>query len=264
MHRRIAHAGQAAAVVMVAAATAPGDELIWDNMPHGACSHVSSQKDVVYPFDSQAADDFKLTAATRITALEWVGNFQADEPISVPQWNVIFYEDAGGTPPGGPDDPTGAAVAVFHLDGDDVSCSEIRAAQYLYEADLDTAFLPSPGDTYWIVIQAEFPFPPGWGMACAIESLSGGELMFGYPLLGYDYWLSDTEAFGETRDLAFRLYGIACPADVTGDGLVDVLDLLEVLAQWGGSGGGSADITGDGIVDVLDLLEVLAAWGSCP
>ena len=52
-----------------------------------------------------------------------------------------------------------------------------------------------------------------------------------------------------------------CPADVTGDGVVDVLDLLEVLGQWGGSG--SADITGDGIVDVLDLLEVLGAWGAC-
>jgi len=52
-----------------------------------------------------------------------------------------------------------------------------------------------------------------------------------------------------------------CPADITGDGVVDVLDLLEVLAQWGGAG--SADITGDGIVDVLDLLEVLAAWGPC-
>ncbi len=52
-----------------------------------------------------------------------------------------------------------------------------------------------------------------------------------------------------------------CPADVTGDDVVDVLDLLEVLAQWGSAG--SADITGDGIVDVLDLLEVLAAWGPC-
>ncbi len=52
-----------------------------------------------------------------------------------------------------------------------------------------------------------------------------------------------------------------CPADITSDGVVDVLDLLQVLSQWGTSG--SADITGDGIVDVLDLLEVLAAWGPC-
>ncbi len=53
-----------------------------------------------------------------------------------------------------------------------------------------------------------------------------------------------------------------CAADITGDDVVDVLDLLEVLAQWGTSG--SADITGDGIVNVLDLVEVLSAWGPCP
>ena len=62
-----------------------------------------------------------------------------------------------------------------------------------------------------------------------------------------------------------------CPADITGpdgdpDGVVDVLDLLELLAQWGTSG--TADITGpdgdpDGVVDVLDLLQLLAAWGPC-
>jgi hypothetical protein len=54
-----------------------------------------------------------------------------------------------------------------------------------------------------------------------------------------------------------------CPADVTGDGTVDVLDLLYVLAQWGMSGVPS-DINGDGVVNVLDMLEVLAAWGPCP
>ncbi len=55
---------------------------------------------------------------------------------------------------------------------------------------------------------------------------------------------------------------ILCPADINGDGTVDVLDLLEVLGNWGGSG--DADITGDGVVDVLDLLEVLGSWGPCP
>ncbi len=65
----------------------------------------------------------------------------------------------------------------------------------------------------------------------------------------------------ETRSV-FRIdFADPCPADITGDGTVDVLDLLEVLSQWGTAG--TADITGDGIVDVLDLLEVLSAWGPC-
>jgi len=55
-----------------------------------------------------------------------------------------------------------------------------------------------------------------------------------------------------------------CPEDITGDGVVDVLDLLAVLAAWGSSGGGlPEDVTGDGVVDVLDLLAVLGAWGPC-
>jgi hypothetical protein len=54
-----------------------------------------------------------------------------------------------------------------------------------------------------------------------------------------------------------------CWPDVNGDGTVDVLDLLAVLAAWGATSG-PEDINGDGIVDVLDLLEILASWGSCP
>jgi len=54
-----------------------------------------------------------------------------------------------------------------------------------------------------------------------------------------------------------------CPEDVTGDGVVDVLDLLAILAAWGDCPGCPEDITGDDVVDVLDLLAILAAWGSC-
>jgi hypothetical protein len=49
------------------------------------------------------------------------------------------------------------------------------------------------------------------------------------------------------------------PADVNGDGMVDVLDMLLVLAAWG-AGSGPEDVNGDGIVNVLDLLEVLGNW----
>jgi len=50
-------------------------------------------------------------------------------------------------------------------------------------------------------------------------------------------------------------------ADITGDGVVDVLDLLQVLGAWGPCPDCPQDITGDGIVDVLDLLQVLGNWG---
>ena len=54
---------------------------------------------------------------------------------------------------------------------------------------------------------------------------------------------------------------VPCDGDVTGDGLVDVLDLLEVISNYGASGS-SGDANGDGLVDVLDLLEVIGNYGS--
>lgn len=51
-----------------------------------------------------------------------------------------------------------------------------------------------------------------------------------------------------------------CP-DATGDGSVDVADLLAVLADWGPCPGCGADVDGSGVVDVADLLAVLAGWG---
>jgi WD40 repeat protein len=54
----------------------------------------------------------------------------------------------------------------------------------------------------------------------------------------------------------------ACPADVSGDGEVNVTDLTLVILAWGQTGG-AADVNGDGIVAVLDLVEVITNWGPC-
>ena len=54
-----------------------------------------------------------------------------------------------------------------------------------------------------------------------------------------------------------------CDGDTNGDLVVDVSDLLAVIADWQCEGSCSADVTGDGIVDVADLLLVIAGWGPC-
>jgi hypothetical protein len=51
------------------------------------------------------------------------------------------------------------------------------------------------------------------------------------------------------------------PEDLNGDGVVDVTDLLALLAAWGPCADCPEDIDGSGAVDVTDLLAVLAAWG---
>jgi len=45
---------------------------------------------------------------------------------------------------------------------------------------------------------------------------------------------------------------VECPGDITGDNVVNVTDLLGVIAGWGDP------------YDVSDLLTVIGAWGACP
>ncbi|MCH8152565.1 MAG: hypothetical protein IH830_09365 [Planctomycetes bacterium] len=57
----------------------------------------------------------------------------------------------------------------------------------------------------------------------------------------------------------------ACPWDLDGNGVVNVLDLLEVVHNFGPCDGECpADFDGDGIVDVSDLLALIANLGECP
>jgi len=47
-------------------------------------------------------------------------------------------------------------------------------------------------------------------------------------------------------------------ADIDGDGIVGVVDLLALLSAWGGA---QHDLDGSGVVDVNDLLILLGQWG---
>jgi hypothetical protein len=52
-------------------------------------------------------------------------------------------------------------------------------------------------------------------------------------------------------------------ADPNGDGVVDVDDLIAIIAAWGRTDGPQADVDLDGTVNVDDLLIVLLQWGPC-
>jgi hypothetical protein len=54
-----------------------------------------------------------------------------------------------------------------------------------------------------------------------------------------------------------------CRADLSGDGIVNGVDLAIVLSSWG-TANAAADLNGDGTVGGSDLGFVLAAWGTCP
>ena len=70
--------------------------------------------------------------------------------------------------------------------------------------------------------------------------------------------------YGAVSVAAEYVAGDSCLEDSTGDGLVDVNDLLALLAAFGQTCGDNScleDSTGDGLVDVNDLLALLAAFG---
>jgi hypothetical protein len=57
-----------------------------------------------------------------------------------------------------------------------------------------------------------------------------------------------------------------CAADISGNGIVDAVDLAAVLSSWGNAPTGktNADINRDGEINAIDLAEVLSSWGTCP
>ncbi len=62
--------------------------------------------------------------------------------------------------------------------------------------------------------------------------------------------------------------GGLCPADINGDGVTNVLDLIDLLLCFGlpaAGGCNDKDINGDASVNVLDLIDLLLAFGTaCP
>ena len=55
---------------------------------------------------------------------------------------------------------------------------------------------------------------------------------------------------------------VPCPADIDGNGIVGVGDILALIDAWG-TAGSPADIDGNGIVGTGDLLALIDNWGVC-
>ena len=93
--------------------------------------------------------------------------------------------------------------------------------------------------------EAEF----GWSVA-----MHGDNAVVGGP------WL---EPDGDVMFFEGLSSGCGCVADITGDGVVNVADLLTILSVWGSCEACEADINEDGFVNVTDLLVVIGEWGPC-
>ena len=233
------------------------------------------------PFTDPNNSNAALLLAKRICPL-WdnlrtdFGNRDVHVATNVPgqitfRWDVVEFEDFGVCnfsctlhetgviqfDYGLPNNSITPTVGISAGDGVQAIISRYSGEPSLHTAD-SLRFLPVLG------------MPPGLG-------LSSNGIVDGVP--------TETGSFTATVQLTDslggfdeRVYSIdildepVCAADVTGpfkgfpDGVVDVLDLVYVILQWGMSG--PADFTGpegtpDGVVDVLDLVGVILGWGDC-
>jgi len=69
------------------------------------------------------------------------------------------------------------------------------------------------------------------------------------------------DSVSSTSQRAFRLDPVT--PDVSGDGVVDGLDLARLLSAWG-SDDPYIDLDGDGVVNTADLTDLLLHWGPVP
>jgi len=53
-----------------------------------------------------------------------------------------------------------------------------------------------------------------------------------------------------------------CPCDFDGNNVVDIFDILIVVAEYGGTGP-LGDCNADGVVNVVDIVITVASMGPC-
>ena len=93
------------------------------------------------------------------------------------------------------------------------------------------------------VVPTETSGPDGPGGACRSSTGPGAK----------------SPRMGATSLRAWRAFALSnCPADTEASGTVDVIDLTNVILDWGSAGlGHGGDVNCDGMVNVQDLLEVV-------
>ena len=126
--------------------------------------------------------------------------------------------------------------------------------------------------SYYLSVHTGCPGLVGNEIACDFDSCSilWPQVTFN-GIAGQTYLIRVTGFGAAEIDYTLTLSGPACdpggplPADVNNDGVVNVLDLIELLLCFGQPASppcDSADVNGDGQVNVLDLIELLVAFGT--
>ncbi|MDG2478200.1 MAG: plastocyanin/azurin family copper-binding protein [Phycisphaerales bacterium] len=130
-----------------------------------------------------------------------------------------------------------------------------------------------PGDTITWQYNTGYPHTVTSGTDCVADGLFDSPLNSGSPTFTWNvpsdadgdipYFCQPHCSSGMTGVITVEELPNPCPADVDGDGTVNVNDVLAVIGDWGPCSGCDTDTNDDSVVNVNDILAVIAAWGPC-
>ncbi|MDA1008564.1 MAG: M12 family metallo-peptidase [Planctomycetota bacterium] len=138
-------------------------------------------------------------------------------------------------------------------------CDGIARASTCGSVNFDTKILVYAGATC--------PTASSVLLACDDEGTgcTGGTSSIDFPTTtGAAYWIRIGGRVGTGSgilNMAIVMCPTPCLADISGDGIVNGVDLGIMLAGWGALSG---DITGDGTTDGQDLANLMSGFGPCP
>lgn len=160
--------------------------------------------------------------------------------------------------------PTNLLTPTYDFDGTDGTVSYARWFFDSVGSDSLQTYVSNDNGLTWTFVHDSFSTGHSW----EITQFDVGEYVIPTDSIRVGFSVADAgdpsivEAGIDNVEISVVICGSPCEGDATGDGVVDVEDLLAVLSDWG-QAEGLGDINGDGIVDVSDLLLVIANWGDC-
>jgi hypothetical protein len=182
----------------------------------------------------------------------WVGGFQP--PGSVEPGGGWTWVDGTSVYPGFYWDG-------YHPDGNNNCGGPANYMSYwgAYVQGVGDRFADGPNVRRWTCWNIDFGHHPSCVIEWSSDCNNDGIVDYGQILQGQ---LADVNNNGVPDSCEVE----PCPADVTGNDLVDGVDLAAILGAWGTDGQNQydCDIDNDGVVSGTDLAFVLGGWGPCP
>lgn len=285
--------GIALAIAPVAAAAPGGLVLFHDNGAPDGVNAYSNVTEFVLGARRTVLDDFVVTDPSwTLNVIRHRAIWDTVEPGSGLGMEVTFRTDDGGTP--------GAIIAQANVTGyAEAGTGNVYFDRAEYEAWVSFTDVTLASGRYWIEAATVGPDNNFWLTAPVLneECWVNYEDVFGLT--------AGSNQFGRAADLNWQIYGGLCAAptdcclpdgtctllpcadceamgggpvvacagcpevcvgDITNSDVVDVADLIALLARWGPCEKENcpADLDRDMMVGLTDLLIVLAAWGPCP